>query len=160
MISNYANRHSIAPHQSPTFSPPLPPHQDAHTGRGCRLHPHPGSTGLPQEDLHSPGPSDPQRLISKRKTSRRQATTLTLPRNRARIHLNRTTQPMRHAMTTKAQKPAPLPDPPEGKPLDMTNYNQTNITGNSYLPQGLPRPPRNHPRPPANTTWPEPAPQT
>jgi Uma2 family endonuclease len=36
-------------------------------------------------------------------------------------------------MTTKAQKPAPLPDPPEGKPLDMTNYNQTNITGNSYL---------------------------
>ena len=35
-------------------------------------------------------------------------------------------------MTTKAQKLAPLPDPPEGKPEDMTNFNQTNITGNSY----------------------------
>ena len=35
-------------------------------------------------------------------------------------------------MTTKAQKLAPLPDPPEGKPEDMTNYNQTNITGNSH----------------------------
>ena len=35
-------------------------------------------------------------------------------------------------MTTKAQKLAPLPDPPEGKPLDITNYNQTNITGNSH----------------------------
>ncbi len=35
-------------------------------------------------------------------------------------------------MTTKAQKIAPLPDPPEGKPEDLTNYNQTNITGNSH----------------------------
>ena len=36
-------------------------------------------------------------------------------------------------MTTKAQKTAPLPDPPEGEPEDMTNFNQTNITGNTYL---------------------------
>ena len=36
-------------------------------------------------------------------------------------------------MTTRAQRLAPLPDPPEGKPEDKTNYNQTNITGNSYL---------------------------
>ena len=35
-------------------------------------------------------------------------------------------------MTTKAQKFAPLPDPPEGTPEDMTNFNQTNITGNAY----------------------------
>ena len=35
-------------------------------------------------------------------------------------------------MTTKAQKLAPLPDPPEGKPEDMTNFNQTNITGNAH----------------------------
>ena len=35
-------------------------------------------------------------------------------------------------MTTKTQTFLPLPDPPEGKPEDMTNYNQTNITGNSH----------------------------
>ena len=35
-------------------------------------------------------------------------------------------------MTTKAQKLAPLPGPPEGKPEDMTNFNQTNITGNAH----------------------------
>ena len=35
-------------------------------------------------------------------------------------------------MTTKPQTLLPLPDPPERKPEDMTNYNQTNITGNSH----------------------------
>ena len=35
-------------------------------------------------------------------------------------------------MTTKAPKTTPLSDPPEGKPEDMTNFNQTNISGNSH----------------------------
>ena len=35
-------------------------------------------------------------------------------------------------MTTKPQTFAPLPDPPERTPEDMTNFNQTNITGNAH----------------------------
>ena len=30
-------------------------------------------------------------------------------------------------MTTRLQKLAPLPDPPEGNPEDKTNFNQTNV---------------------------------
>ena len=35
-------------------------------------------------------------------------------------------------MTTKAQTLLPLPDPPERKPEEMTNFNQTNLTGNTH----------------------------
>ncbi len=35
-------------------------------------------------------------------------------------------------MTTKPQTFLPMPDPPEGKPEDMTNFNQTNLTGNTH----------------------------
>ena len=35
-------------------------------------------------------------------------------------------------MTTKPQTVAPLPDPPERTPEDMTNFNQMTITGNAH----------------------------
>lgn len=36
------------------------------------------------------------------------------------------------------QKLAPLPNHPDGKPEDMGNFNQTNITGNSHRPKERP----------------------
>ena len=35
-------------------------------------------------------------------------------------------------MATRPQTFLPLPDPPEGNPEDMTNFNQTNLTGNTH----------------------------
>ena len=60
-------------------------------------------------------------------------------------------------MTTKAQKLAPLPDPPEGKPEDMTNFNQTNITGNAHNLMHISATSK-PPWLPGNTTWPGHAP--
>ena len=35
-------------------------------------------------------------------------------------------------MATRPQTFVPLPDPPEGSPEDMANFNQTNLTGNTH----------------------------